>query len=71
MRKRCERSLPCLRHDWIPTAVREDLRDRGNLATDQLLNAIYLVAKGKIPQGKERESLLEQLWKPLSSSEDS
>jgi MoxR-like ATPase len=56
-------------HDFYER--REDLRDRGNLATDQLLNAIYLVAKGKIPQGKEREALLEQLWKPLSSSEDS
>jgi MoxR-like ATPase len=50
---------------------RDDMRDRGNLATDQLLNAIYLVTRGKIPEGKEREALLEQLLKPLSSSEDS
>jgi MoxR-like ATPase len=56
-------------HDFYER--REDLRDRGNLATDQLLNAIYLVTQGKIPQGKERDVLLEQLWKPLSSSEDS
>jgi MoxR-like ATPase len=50
---------------------REDMRDRGNLATDQLLNAIYLVTRGKIPEGAERQALLNQLLKPLSSSEDS
>jgi MoxR-like ATPase len=52
-------------------ACRCEARDRGNLATDQLLNAIYLVTQGRIPKGEERDELLGQLWKPLSSSEDS
>jgi MoxR-like ATPase len=56
-------------HDFYER--RESLRDRGNIATDQLLNAVYLVTQGRMPQGKEREALLDQLWKPLSSSEDS
>jgi MoxR-like ATPase len=51
--------------------LREEVREkRGNLATDQLLNAVYLVTKGKILNESDRKSLLEQLWKPLSSSED-
>ncbi len=49
---------------------REKVKDRGNLATDQLLNAIYLIAKGQIPAGQTREDLIERLLKPLSSSED-
>jgi MoxR-like ATPase len=48
-------------------AVREN---RGNLATDQLLNAVYLVTQGKVLDEVGRKRLLEQLWKPLSSSED-
>lgn len=48
-------------------AVREK---RGNLATDQLLNAVYLVTQGKVLDEVGRKRLLDQLWKPLSSSED-
>jgi len=47
-----------------------EVSDRGQLATDQLLNAVYLVTRGEIPQGEQREALLKQLLKPLSSSED-
>lgn len=50
--------------------LRGEVRDRGQLATDQLLNAVYLVTRGEIPQGEQREALLKQLLKPLSSSED-
>ncbi len=49
---------------------RNAAKDRGNLATDQLLNAIYLITKGQIPAGQTREDLIERLLKPLSSSED-
>jgi MoxR-like ATPase len=56
-------------HDFY--GRREEMRDRGNLATDQLLNAIYLISKGKIPDDESRKVLLDRLLKPLSSSEDS
>lgn len=49
---------------------RNAAKERGNLATDQLLNAIYLITKGQIPAGQTREDLIEVLLKPLSSSED-
>jgi MoxR-like ATPase len=51
--------------------LRGEVSDRGQLATDQLLNAVYLITRGAIPQGEQREALLQQLLKPLSSSEDS
>jgi MoxR-like ATPase len=43
---------------------------RGDLATDQLLNAIYLLSRENFPSGKEREVLIEHLLKYLSSTED-
>jgi len=49
---------------------RNAAKERGNLATDQLLNAIYLITKGQIPPGQTYEDLIERLLKPLSSSED-
>jgi MoxR-like ATPase len=42
-------------------------RDRGDLATDQLLNAIYLAAAGR-PIGASRERLVERLFQPLSEA---
>ena len=45
-------------------------RSRGNLATDQLLNAIYLVMRERDPNLTNREALINRLWKHLSSSED-
>jgi len=45
-------------------------RSRGDLATDQLLNAVYLVMSERDPDLKSREDLINRLWKHLSSSED-
>jgi hypothetical protein len=44
------------------------LRDREFLATDQLLNAIYLVAQGQVSQDDLLETLQAQLFKPLDKS---
>jgi len=46
------------------------LRDRGELATDQLLNAIYLVTREHSPQGADRDNLINVLLKYLTSAED-
>jgi MoxR-like ATPase len=43
---------------------------KGDLATDQLLNAVYLVMRDRTPDLKTREALINRLWKYLSSSED-
>jgi len=45
-------------------------RSRGDLATDQLLNAVYLVMRERDANLKDLESLIDRLWKHLSSSED-
>lgn len=45
-------------------------RSRGGLATDQLLNAVYLVMRDRDSDLKSREALINRLWKHLSSSED-
>ncbi|MFP4099311.1 AAA family ATPase [Coleofasciculus sp.] len=45
-------------------------REQGDLATDQLLNAIYLLTRERIPSGQEKAKLVEQLLKYLSSTED-
>ncbi|MEM7601507.1 MAG: MoxR family ATPase [Verrucomicrobiota bacterium] len=45
-------------------------RSRGDLATDQLLNAVYLVMRERDADLKDLESLINRLWKHLSSSED-
>ncbi|NEP15429.1 MAG: AAA family ATPase [Leptolyngbya sp. SIO4C1] len=47
---------------------------KGNLATDQLLNAIYLITRERKPnintEVSEPGDLIDRLWKHLSSSED-
>ena len=44
-------------------------RDAGHLlATDQLLNAIYLVAQGNLPEGAEREDVMAALLRELGRS---
>ena len=43
---------------------------KGDLATDQLLNAIYLVMRERDPNVQTRDDLIQRLWKHLSSSED-
>ncbi|NET68742.1 MAG: AAA domain-containing protein [Moorea sp. SIO1G6] len=45
-------------------------RKEGDLATDQLLNVIYLMTREFSPTGQEKEKLVEQLLKYLTSSED-
>ena len=49
-------------------------RSKGDLATDQLLNAIYLVTRERAPNVSDNidnpDDLIERLWKHLSSSED-
>jgi MoxR-like ATPase len=45
-------------------------RTRGDLATDQLLNAVYIVMREREPNLKNREDFINRLWKHLSSSED-
>lgn len=45
-------------------------RKDGDLATDQLLNAIYLTTRESAPIGQEKADLVEQLLKYLSSTED-
>lgn len=45
-------------------------RSNGPLATDQLLNAIYLLTQGQAPTGTEKEDLEKHLFKYLTSAED-
>lgn len=44
-------------------------RKEGDLATDQLLNAIYLISRERAPIGKEKDELVKQLLKYLSNIE--
>ncbi len=45
-------------------------RSKGDLATDQLLNAVYLIMRERTPDLTNRENLIDRLWKHLNSSED-
>lgn len=49
---------------------RDDERSRGDVATDQLLNAIYLMTRERSPLGEDRERLRDHLLRHLSSAED-
>ena len=42
----------------------------GDLATDQLLNAVYFVTRERVPDQKTKADLVEKLMKYLSSTED-
>jgi MoxR-like ATPase len=42
-------------------------RDYGDLATDQLLNAIYLLTAGSRPLGASRERMVASLFRPLDN----
>jgi MoxR-like ATPase len=46
------------------------LRDGGDIATDQLLNAIYMVTREFKPQKAEEKDLVDVLMKYLTSAED-
>ena len=46
-------------------------RQNGELATDQLINAVYLVTRENSPTGTTKDDLIEKILKYLDSSEDS
>ncbi|MEH1887523.1 AAA family ATPase [Nostoc sp.] len=46
------------------------LRESGDIATDQLLNAIYMVTRESKPEQAEEQDLIEVLLKYLTSAED-
>jgi MoxR-like ATPase len=45
----------------------DDLGKKGTLATDQLLNAVYMMTRDSAPQGKDWDSVKKSLLKYLSS----
>lgn len=47
-----------------------DRAKNGDLATDQLLNAVYFVTRERVPEQKTRDELVNKLMKYLSSTED-
>jgi MoxR-like ATPase len=47
-----------------------ELRDGGDIATDQLLNVIYMVTREFKPEQSDEEDLVKVLMKYLSSGED-
>ena len=44
------------------------LAERGDVATDQLLNALFLVTSGEQPPEEIRKKLPEALLRPLSAA---
>lgn len=56
--------------DFLARRDGKDGKRGGDLATDQLLNAIYLVTRNNAPKGEEKSHLIERLLKYLSSTED-
>lgn len=61
--------LPQIAHDLIEDFFKK--RQNGELATDQLLNAVYLVTRENSPTGTTKDDLIEKILKYLDSSEDS
>ena len=47
-----------------------DLRDGGDIATDQLLNAVYIVTRNLKPEEADEKELTDLLMKYLTSAED-
>lgn len=47
-----------------------DLRDGGDIATDQLLNAVYIVTRNLKPESTDEQELTDLLLKYLTSDED-
>jgi MoxR-like ATPase len=45
-----------------------DRREHGDMATDQLLNAIYLAMSGSRPEGETRDRLVDRLLRTLDSA---
>ena len=46
---------------------RETVQTKGEVATDQLLNAVYMLVREQAPEGTDRERLQDSLLKHLSS----
>ena len=57
-----------VRSELIETFL--ERRKEGDLATDQLLNALFMVTRERSPVGSSRERLIQMLLKYLSSAED-
>jgi hypothetical protein len=47
-----------------------ELRQNGDIATDQLLNAIYMITREAKPNPQDEENLVKILLKYLTSAED-
>ena len=45
-----------------------DRRNEGDLATDQLLNAIYLVTRDRAPEGQTKDDLIKQVFRYLTNA---
>ncbi|MEL7223333.1 MAG: MoxR family ATPase [Cyanobacteria bacterium J06576_12] len=56
------------REELIQTFL--DKRKEGDLATDQLLNAIFMVTREQSPLGSDKKRLIQAILKQLSSAED-
>lgn len=60
-------AIKTLVNDFV---TKRNKSSQSDLATDQLLNAVYLVMRDREPNLKNRKQLIDRLWKYLSSSED-
>lgn len=48
----------------------QDSLTKGDIATDQLLNAVYMLVREQAPTGDDRERMINHLLKHLSSTQD-
>lgn len=65
-----EREILATAKDLIEQFLERRNRDnKGDLATDQLLNAIYLFTRDRSPSEDEKKVLIERLMQPLSNTE--
>lgn len=65
-----EREILATAKDLIEQFLeRRDRDNRGDLATDQLLNAIYLFTRDRSPSEDEKKVLIERLMQPLRNTE--
>ncbi|HEY9664151.1 MAG TPA: hypothetical protein V6C65_37380, partial [Allocoleopsis sp.] len=48
----------------------ENKAKTGDIATDQLLNAIFMVTREQAPIGSDKQQLIDALMKHLTSTED-
>lgn len=57
---------------WVKNLIKQfcNRSKTGDLATDQLLNAIYFVTRDRAPDDEKKQDLVNKLMKYLSSTED-